>query len=502
MSPAPLWRKTPGGLVFHPSAPPQRRYLASPSPELLFSGHLGNGKSTAAVVKFMIWAQRYPGVAMALARKTFNDLKTSTIRVMGELFPADLWRNGLVGGENAYRLDFPNGSFIDFAGLDRASKFLSTEYALVQIDEAYEITWEDFTAVTGRLRSKTAPISQIGMLTNPRDPEHWMARRYDPNSGSHKVYGECQGDRGRGCKGTACIHCGGTGKALIGEVIVAGFGDNDENLPAAYLRRRAGYKGVTYQRWVRGLWVAFEGAVFGKHWNPDRHVAPNASIPASGRFPDRPAAWDEWNGYPPPDWPRFRALDFGYTNPFVCSWYAEDPEGTLWLYREIYRSGIRTEEHGRHILALEEEELQALRAAPGFQADEARRLWRHLKRLQVDMTPSDHDPEAMATLAGLGIECTLAVKDRPAGRDAVERVLAENSVVFLRNAVVEVDPELVEEQKPTCTADEIPRLRYPAKSVKTVLEESERESPLRKDDHGYSALCYLLLTRERAWSLT
>lgn len=46
----------------------------------------------------------------------------------------------------------------------------------------------------------------------------------------------------------------------------------------------------------------------------------------------------------PPSWPRYRGFDFGFTNPFVCLWVAESPDGEYYVYREYYKAktGIRS----------------------------------------------------------------------------------------------------------------------------------------------------------------
>ena len=216
---------------------------------------------------------------------------------------------------------------------------------------------------------------------------------------------------------------------------------------------------------------------------------------------DRPAEWAEWNGFPPAHWPRFRAIDYGYTNPFVCSWYAEDGDGRLWRYREVYRSRRRTEEHGRLILRLEAEEMEALRASTAFSAEWARDHRREATNLHIDMTISDHDPEAMSTLAKLGIDCVPAVKDRKAGMEAVESALVGDRLRFVRGSLVERDDALAEDGSPTCTEEEIPALRFPPAKT-SAIEDVERESPMKKNDHGYDALCYLLVTREKVWRYT
>ncbi|MEX2671907.1 MAG: hypothetical protein WD294_07345 [Phycisphaeraceae bacterium] len=38
----------------------------------------------------------------------------------------------------------------------------------------------------------------------------------------------------------------------------------------------------------------------------------------------------------PPDWPRWRAMDYGFANPTACLWVAAAPDETLYVYREHY----------------------------------------------------------------------------------------------------------------------------------------------------------------------
>ena len=38
----------------------------------------------------------------------------------------------------------------------------------------------------------------------------------------------------------------------------------------------------------------------------------------------------------PSYWRRFRVVDFRYTNPFVCQWWAVDQDGRMYRYRKIY----------------------------------------------------------------------------------------------------------------------------------------------------------------------
>jgi hypothetical protein len=86
-----------------------------------------------------------------------------------------------------------------------------------------------------------------------------------------------------------------------------------ENLPEQ--RRKA---------MLDGDWDIFEGQFF-TEWRDDidhyddrcfTHVIPPFVIPEH--------------------WPRYRGFDFGYAKPFSCSWYAIDPDGVMYKYRELY----------------------------------------------------------------------------------------------------------------------------------------------------------------------
>ena len=53
---------------------------------------------------------------------------------------------------------------------------------------------------------------------------------------------------------------------------------------------------------------------------------------------------------PPKEWERFRAIDFGCKNPFVCLWFALDPaDDVLHCYREYFKTERTTLENGREI---------------------------------------------------------------------------------------------------------------------------------------------------------
>jgi hypothetical protein len=48
-------------------------------------------------------------------------------------------------------------------------------------------------------------------------------------------------------------------------------------------------------------------------------------------------------------------VDFGYNDAFVCQWWRTDPDGRMYLTREIHRSQVLVEDHARHIKRIMEE---------------------------------------------------------------------------------------------------------------------------------------------------
>src|SRR5690606_28380246 len=117
-------------------------------------------------------------------------------------------------------------------------------------------------------------------------------------------------------------------------------------------------------RYFEGLWAQAEGAIYDE-WRDDVHV-----------IDQMPTGWESWN--------KFRAVDLGYTNPFVCQWFAIDPDGRMYLYREIYHTRRLVEDHARQIVELSRGE-------------------------KILFTVADHDAEDRATLHRHGVQ-TIAAK--------------------------------------------------------------------------------------------
>jgi phage terminase large subunit len=249
---------------------------------------------------------------------------------------------------------------------------------------------------------------------------------------------------------------------------------------------------------VLGKWVAFEGMVY-DNFDANIHVIA------------RPKSWAKWGNYPPPDWPRFRSIDFGYRNPFVCQWWVKDPDGVFILYREIYMTGRTVKQHAGQIKQCEELEVAAARVQIVRENEE--RTKAGLRPLEmpesvyVTLSVADHDAEDIATLIENDIGAQPAEKDVTPGIQSVYEMLQPRligdemkpALLICNDALVEVDVVLENEGKATCLRQEIASYRY--EPPKEGVEKAPKEVPMKVGDHACDAMRYAIHTGRMVGSL-
>lgn len=210
--------------------------------------------------------------------------------------------------------------------------------------------------------------------------------------------------------------------------------------------------GVRHARLRRGLWVAAEGIIY-DGFDPAVHVVDRFDVPH--------------------DWPRFWSVDFGYTNPFVCQWWAADPDGRLFMYREIYMSQRLVVDHCRMIL----------------RQVKKKGNWTEPKPKAV---VCDHDAEGRAQLRKhLGLATVAAKKEVVTGIEAVAGRLrpagdGRARLFLMRDSLVERDSLLEESKAPVCTVEEIPGYVW----APSLDGRPNKEEPLKLNDHGADAMRY------------
>lgn len=412
--------------------------------EVLLSGPAGTGKSRACMEKLHVMALLNPGMRGLICRKTAATL-SSTALVTWRRFVANealltgdiTYYGGSTQEPSAYR--YRNGSVIAIGGLDKVTKIMSSEYDVIYVQEATELTEGDWEALTTRLRNWQVSFQQLMGDCNPAQPTHWLKKRCD------------------------------TGRTTMLEVwhednpvLFAPDGKLTER-GADYLGKLDRLSGVRYLRLRMGRWAAVEGVIY-EDFEQEIHVID--AIPVSNEPTD-------WAGVPI-SWRRYWAVDFGFVNPFVLQCWAEDGDGRLYLYREIYHTHRTVDVHAKEILGI---------VAPGGK-------WREPKPSAV---VCDHDAEGRAVL-----ERDLGLSTQPAHKSVLEGIEAcqirfrdpgdgRRRIYFLRNAIVRKDPELVDSGQPCCTIEEIPGY---------VWATNGKDAPVKADDHGCDAMRYVVADRD------
>lgn len=400
-------------------------------PELMLEGPAGTGKSRANLEYLNYWAMRVPGCRLLMVRKTRRSLTESGMVTLEQkvLHPAQ----GVRFKSSVQQYQYPNGSVIAVGGLDKPSKIMSSEWDIIYCQEATELSEDDWESCSIRLRNGKLPVQQMIGDCNPGPSTHWIKQR--------EQAGRLLSLETRHEDNPALFNRDGT---------VTPEGER-------YLEKLDQLTGVRYSRYRLGLWVSAEGMVYEDSWDPKYNIIERSSL--------NPV---------PLEWPRYLAVDFGYTHPFVCLWAAQDPDGRLYIYRQIYKTKTLVEDHARTIQAVSKW------GQPGGDP---------LPRAII----CDHDAEGRSTLERhLGLYTIAAQKNVSAGIQAVASRFrragdGKPRIMIMRDCLVERDRDLAEAKLPTCLEEE------PESYIWDTRQGMKRgEQPVKESDHGLDALRYLV----------
>lgn len=427
--------------------------------EVLMSGPAGTGKSRACLEKVHAMCLKNPGLKALAVRKTGKSLaSTGLVTYREHVAPESLaaghvkWFGGSQQEPASYK--YANGSRLVVGGMDDPTKIMSAEYDIAYAQEATELTVGDWEAIITRLRNGKISFQQLLADCNPSMPRHWLNQRCERRQ-------------------TVMLHCRHQDNPRLWQ--------NGQWTPEGeeYIKKLKALTGVRYQRLYLGLWVAAEGLIY-EHWDPDVHVIPRFDIPA--------------------EWTRWWSVDFGYTNPFVLQCWAEDPDGRLYLYREIYKTRTLVEDHAKTILRAVRKCVTCCKQRKGthdcHSCDRCVLEWTEPRPRAVIC---DHDAEDRATLERhLGLSTSPADKRVKVGIEAVQvrtRPAGDGKprIFLLADSLLEKDTALEEAKKPTCTAEEVPGYVWDrGTAAAQAAEKPPKEAPLKENDHGCDAKRYVV----------
>jgi hypothetical protein len=430
-------------------------------PEVLISGPAGTGKSRACLEKIFMICLATPNVRALIVRKTLSSLGSTALVTWRNFVVKEAQETGVVvyyGGsrEEAPQYRFKNGSTVTIGGLDKPVRIMSSEYDIVYVQEATEITLDDLEMIKTRLRNWKISFQQLLMDCNPAGEKHWLKLRCDDGL----------------CKLVESRH--EDNPKLFDDA--GNLTDKGKDYIEGILDKLTG---VRHKRLRLGLWVSAEGIIY-EEFDPAHHLLSWDYDPDTGdRLPL------------PDDWPRYWAVDFGYTNPFVLKCYAKGPDDELYMYREIYMTQRTVEEHAQTIMDIVCPEIEE-KWYDHFNKVERVRTKREWIEPMPQAVICDWDAEGRRTFekkTGLGTQP--AIKWVSDGINAhKERLKIDHNGVcgfyLMEDSLVERDQNLADKLLPTCTKDE-----YPSYVWKVSNDGRIQDEPVKKDDHGMDTDRYI-----------
>lgn len=396
--------------------------------EVMLTGPAGTGKSRVILEYQNYLATEYPRSRHLMARLTRRSLTESGMVTFEQkvLHPAQ--RVKFKSSVQEYQ--YPNGSILAVGGLDKPEKILSSEWDTIYIQEGTEVEEDTWEMCSMRTRNGVTPLQQILGDCNAGKSTHWILQRVQNGKLRRlKTYHE---------DNPVYFNRDGT-MTKEGE---------------RYIGKLDRLTGVRYARYRLGLWVSAEGMIYEDTWN-EKHILVNNRHDI------------------PKEWPRYLAVDFGFSHPFVCLWAAQDPDGRLHIYRQIYRTKRLVEDHAKDIKRL---------SRWGEKSGEP------FPRAII----CDHDAEDRATLERhLGLRTLPAQKNVSAGIQLVASRFklagdGKPRVFIYRDGLVERDRELAEAKQPTCLEEE------PESYIWKEDSAGRKDEPVKENDHALDALRYLV----------
>ena len=426
--PTALQAEAQENVIFKANEGPQEEFLAAGETDVLYGGAAGGGKSYAMLIDPLRFAHRSAHRAIIL-RRSMPELR-ELIDKSRELYPKAF--PGAKYKEVEKMWTFPSGAKMEFGFLERDAdvyRYQGQAYSFIGFDEITHLPTEfAWNYLASRLRTTDSEIEVYMRCTaNPGGSgAHWVKKRYIDPSPPNESF--------RGADG------------LTRKFIPARLQDNPYlATDGRYEQMLKALPPTQRQQLLEGNWDVAEGAAF-VEFNPFDHVITPFEIPIG--------------------WERTKGIDYGYASESACVWGAVDPsDGTLIIYRELYRKGLLGTELAS---MLTEMEYQDPFSVPGV-LDTA--CWSRT---------GTTGPTVGETLQRAGHKLRRADKNRIQGKIQIHEYLKLKQSGRPRIQIFNTCPNLIRELQ------SIPLDKSKPEDVDT-----------HASDHAYDALRYLIMARPR-----
>ena len=426
--PSALQAEAQEDVIFKANEGPQEDFLAAGETDVLYGGAAGGGKSYAMLIDPLRFAHR-PSHRALIIRRSMPELR-ELIDKSRELYPKAF--PGAKYKEVEKLWIFPSGAKMEFGFLERDAdvyRYQGQAYSFIGFDEITHLPTEfAWNYLASRLRTTDPEIETYMRCTaNPGGAgAGWVKKRYiDPAPPNQSFRGE---------------------DGLTRKFIPARLQDNP------YLAQDGRYEQMLNalpptqrKQLLEGNWDVAEGAAF-TEFNPIEHVITPFEIPVH--------------------WERSKGIDYGYASESCCVWGAVDPsDGTLIIYRELYRKGLLGSDLANMITEMEYEDPFSVQGV----LDTA--CW---------SKTGTTGPTVGETLQRAGHKLRRADKNRIQGKIQIHEYLKLQQSGRPRLQIFNTCPNLIRELQ------SIPLDRSKPEDVDT-----------NASDHAYDALRYLIMARPR-----
>ncbi len=303
-------------VLFHPNEGPQTDFLAADEKDVLYGGAAGGGKSYAMLVDPLRYAHKKAHRALILRRSMpeLREMIDKSRELYPQAFPGAKFR------EVEKLWNFPSGAKIEFGFLERDAdvyRYQGQAYSWIGFDEITHLPTEfSWNYLASRLRTTDPEIkTYLRCTANPGGVgSSWVKKRYIEPEESNKSFVGTDG--------------------LTRKFIPAKLADNPYlSEDGVYEQMLNSLPPIQRRQLLEGNWDVAEGAAF-VEFDPDAHIITPFEIPLS--------------------WERVKGIDYGYASESCCLWGTIDMnDGTLIIYRELYKKGLTGEELGSIITDME-----------------------------------------------------------------------------------------------------------------------------------------------------
>ena len=267
---------------------------------VLYSGGVGSGKTLAGCYRALKLSLTYDNNVGLIGTQTDWQLISTTMQTFFEIINGLEYKQINDHLKSYGKIIFKNGSRIHYKSLDDESKLRSLNLGWFYIDEATTVKKSVWDMLTSRLRLNTVDKHYGFLTTNPDSKYHWIYREFIAN------------DKKKNKKDYNVIYAKTTENEFLPKTYVDNMLCKDEDFKF---------------RFVEGKWGITSGLVY-KEFQRNIHVK-EVKIDAYKRF--------------------FRAIDYGYTNPFCCLWIAINEDDDVYIFDEYYEKEKLVSQHFNNI---------------------------------------------------------------------------------------------------------------------------------------------------------